>query len=95
MRGKKFASAKIDASFQLDALPSTDGGQYESESSNRRRPSNEPLVGISPFLAFGGVVSCFCIGLWGWNNFYKGRRLFGTALIGGSWLLGALGLLDW
>jgi len=43
----------------------------------------------------GGLLGCFGVGLWGWDNFYKGWRLFGAALIGTSWLLGSLGLIIW
>jgi hypothetical protein len=44
-------------------------------------------------------IFAICFGFFGslsgWDNFYKGRRLLGAALIGGSGLLGGLGFFAW
>ena len=92
MGGVKFGAGKINTAFQLNALPSTDSGQDKSKQSNRSGPANEPPIGISFLFTIFGILYCFIGGLWGWDNFYKGRRLLGAALIGSSWLLGGLGL---
>jgi hypothetical protein len=91
--------SRFDSSFQLNALPQenpylnktdkgqSDGGYYEPSSE-----INEPPIGRRSFLAILGLLSQFLGGLWGWNFFYKKRRLLGAFLIVCGTLLGAAGM---
>ncbi len=84
-----------DSEFQLNALPA----KYEQlkETDNRqqsRKPDDPSIVGVFLFSLFAVSFSFFG-SLWGWDNFYNGRRLFGAALIGCSGLLGGLGFFAW
>ncbi len=95
MRRNKFVTSEVNGSFKLNALPNSNASQDKSKQGNRSGPTNDPQIGRRFFLAVCGLLCCFGFGLWGWDNFYKGRRLFGAALVGSSWLLGGLGLLIW
>ena len=84
-----------DASLQLNALPAKYEQLKEADSEQQPRKYDKPnIVGV--FLFF---LSAICFGffgsLWGWDNFYNGRRLLGAALICGSGLLGGLGFIAW
>jgi hypothetical protein len=81
--------------FQLDALPTEDRQLQRPDYRQSAGQSYKPPIG--PIFVFSIFAVCFGFfgSLWGWDNFYDGRKLFGAALIAGSWLLGAFGFFAW
>ena len=56
---------------------------------------DQPPIGGQFILSLFAILGGFALSLWGWQCFDNKRRLFGSALIGGGWLLGGLGFFWW
>jgi hypothetical protein len=93
--GNEDLVAKIDGSLQLNALPTEDKQLQDADNSEDAGQFDKRPIGLVFNFALAAVNLGFGGSLWGWNNFYNGRRLFGTALISCGGLLGGFGFFAW
>jgi len=102
VRGDKLFIAQFDGrlgdgngAFQLNALPTKNDQLKEPYQGERAGKLYQPPIGFVFILSLFAVGFGFLGSLWGWNNFYNGRRLLGTTLIGCGGLLGGFGFFAW
>ena len=89
----------FDSLSQLARLISKNKQLEQAHNGQNERSNNQPSGESNQFpfirrffFAVFSLLSGFCISLRGWHLFDNQRRLFGAALVGTGWLLGAAGL---
>jgi hypothetical protein len=95
MRGDELVLGSIDRVPKLNSLPAENDQLQKSDSRERARQLHKPPIGTAFAVTLSAVAVGYIGSLWGWNNFYNERRLFGAALIILSGLLGAFGFFFW
>jgi hypothetical protein len=85
----------LDGFPQLIALPAKYEQLKKSDEGQGSSQFYKPPIGFVFIFSLLAIGFGFLGSLLGWDNFYKGRRLFGTALICCGGLLGGLGFFAW